>query len=146
MPIIRLEQWNHRLLFYPERMLQVSDGVQFELHFVTFLGFHIPDRAYVSSSFLVNANSTVAFLFDFCCRAEIQIQKIFRDGNSLSGLKYRGLNTVFSDDQIVTFENATVSDSGVYKFEILVIVDYRDVFETFLFHPIDVKGRCLGKL
>ncbi|XP_065836595.1 uncharacterized protein [Oscarella lobularis] len=102
-------------------------------------GFHIPDRAYVSSSFLVNANSTVAFLFDFCCRAEIQIQKIFRDGNSLSGLKYRGLNTVFSDDQIVTFENATVSDSGVYKFEILVIVDYRDVFETFLFHPIDVK-------
>ena len=98
----------------------------------------------VRSSFLVSANSLFAFEFDFCCRATLDIQKMFKDGRRIGGLTYQ--STEFRNYQRVAFENATVSDSGVYKFEIEVIAENRKYFVTFLFHAIDVKGRCLGKL
>ncbi|XP_065836574.1 uncharacterized protein [Oscarella lobularis] len=99
-------------------------------------GFEAPVQ--VRSNFLVNVNSSFAFEFDFCCRATLNIQKMFKDGRTIGGLKYQ--NTEFSNYQRVAFENATVSDSGVYKFEIEVIAENRKYFVTFLFHAINVKA------
>ncbi|XP_065836532.1 uncharacterized protein [Oscarella lobularis] len=99
-------------------------------------GFEIPVQ--VRRSFLVSANSSYAFVFDFCCRATLNIQKMFKDGRRIGGLKYQ--NAEFSNYQRVAFENATVSDSGVYKFEIEVIAENRKYFVTFLFQAIDVKA------
>ncbi|XP_065836587.1 hemicentin-1-like isoform X2 [Oscarella lobularis] len=101
--------------------------------------FHGDIYMYGSNSW-VNTNSSVAFYFYSCCGSEIQIRRIFRDGISLNALKFEGLDTTFNSGQYVSFDYATASDSGVYKFEIQVLVYHQYVFETYLFSYMHTKA------